>query len=220
MKHFILNIIVLFTALSAIANDKLYIRDFDIVAGQTKTIALILDNDTAYSAFQTDIYLSNGLEIEQEDGEYIIDLNPDRAARSHVVSSFKREDGAIRVFVTSQNLATFNESSGEIAYIQIKATNAFPGSGTIRLKNSIAAEANATRHVLPDCVARTGEQTTLRGDVNGDGEVNISDVSAIVNIILGATVDSSTMTRADVNEDGEVNISDINAVLDIILNGN
>lgn len=220
MKHFILNIIVLFTALSAIANDKLYIRDFDIVAGQTKTIALILDNDTAYSAFQTDIYLSNGLEIKQEDGEYIIDLNPDRAARSHVVSSFKREDGAIRVFVTSQNLATFNESSGEIAYIQIKATNAFPGSGMIRLKNSIAAEANATRHVLPDCVARTGEQTTLRGDVNGDGEVNISDVSAIVNIILGATVDSSTMTRADVNEDGEVNISDINAVLDIILNGN
>lgn len=220
MKHFILNIIVLFTALSAFANDKLYIRDFDIVAGETKTIALILDNDTAYSAFQTDIYLSNGLEIEQEDGEYIINLNPDRAARSHVVSSFKREDGAIRVFVTSQNLATFNGSSGDIAYIQIKATNAFPGSGTIRLKNSIAAEANATRHVLPDCVARTGEQTTLRGDVNSDDEVNISDVVDLIDYLLSRNNAQINIMNADVDSDGVINITDVTELIDILLRGN
>lgn len=217
MKQVVLNIIVLLTAISAIANDKLYINDFGIVAGEIKTIALILDNDTAYSAFQTDIYLSNGLEIEQEDGEYVIDLNSDRAARSHVVSTYKREDGAIRVFVTSQNLATFKGNSGDVAYIQIKATSNFPGSGTIKLRNSIAAEANATRHVLPDCESTAGEQTALKGDVNGDGEVNIADINVIVDIILGGSVDTATMSRADVNDDGEVIIADINAVIDIIL---
>jgi len=213
MKQVVLNIIVLLTAISAIANDKLYINDFGIVAGETKTIALILDNDTAYSAFQTDIYLSNGLEIDQEDGEYVVDLNSDRAARSHVVSTYKREDDAIRVFVTSQNLATFKGNRGDIAYIQIKATNSFPGSGTIKLKNSIAAEANATRHVLPDCVATAGEQTTLKGDVNGDGEVNIADINAVIDIILSG----SSNNVGDVNGDGEVNIADINAIIDIIL---
>lgn len=212
MKKFVLNIIAFLTAISAIANDKLYINDFGIVAGETKTIALILDNDTAYSAFQTDIYLSNGLEIEQEDGEYVIDLNSDRAARSHVVSTYKREDGAIRVFVTSQNLATFKGNSGDVAYIQIKATSNFPGSGTIQLKNSIAAEANATRHVLPDCVAIAGEQTTLTGDVNGDGEVNITDVNVIINLIITG-LDNP---RGDVNGDGEINITDINSVINII----
>ena len=214
MKHFILHIIVLFTALSAIANDRLYIKDFEIVAGETKTIALLLDNDTAYSAFQTDIYLSDGLEIEQEDGEYIIDLNPDRAARSHVVSTFKREDGAIRVFVTSQNLATFNGSSGDIAYILIKATSAFPGSGTVSLKNTIAAEANATKHVLPDCVAKAGEQTTLKGDVNGDGEVSIADINAVINMILSGKFN----VKGDVNGDSEITIADINAIIYIIFN--
>ena len=213
MKHIIVNIIVLFAALSAIANDRLYIKDFEIVAGETKTIALILDNETAYSAFQTDIYLSDGLEIEQDDGEYIIDLNSDRAARSHVVSTFKREDGAIRIFVTSQNLATFKGNSGDIAYILIKATNAFPGSGTISLKNTIAAEANATRHVLPDCVAIAGEQTSLKGDVNGDGEVNIADINAIIDMILSGMSER----KGDVNGDGEVNIADTNVVIDIIL---
>ena len=213
MKHIILNIIVLFAALSAIANDRLYIKDFEIVAGESKTIALILDNDTAYSAFQTDIYLSSGLEIEQEDGEYIIDLNPERTAKSHVVSTFKREDGAIRVFVTSQNLATFRDNGGDIAYIQIKATNSFPGSGTVILKNSIAAEADATRHILADCTAKAGELSTLKGDVNGDGEVNIADINAIIDMILSGRSDPS----GDVNGDGEVNIADINAVIDIIL---
>ncbi len=213
MKRFILNTIVLLTAVSAMANDRLYIRDFEIVVGESKTIALILDNDTAYSAFQTDIYLSDGLEIEQEDGEYIIDLNSERTAKSHVVSTFKREDGAIRVFVTSQNLATFKGNSGDIAYIQIKATNAFPSSGTISLKNSIAAESDATRHILADCTAKAGELSTLKGDVNGDGEVNIADINAIIDMILSGRSDPS----GDVNGDGEVNIADINAVIDIIL---
>ena len=215
MKRFILNIVVLLTAVSAIANDRLYIRDFEVVAGESKTIALILDNDTAYSAFQTDIYLSDGLEIEQEDGEYIIDLNSERTAKSHVVSTFKREDGAIRVFVTSQNLATFKGNSGDIAYILIKATNAFPGSGTVCMKNSIAAESDATRHILADSTAKAGEQSTLKGDVNGDGEVNIADINAVIDMILSGRFDS----KGDVNGDGEVNIADINAVIDIILGG-
>jgi hypothetical protein len=57
----------------------------------------------------------------------------------------------------------------------------------------------------------------LRGDVNGDGEVNIADVNALIDIILGGAVDEDTRSRADVNGDSEVNIADINALIDIIL---
>ena len=57
----------------------------------------------------------------------------------------------------------------------------------------------------------------LKGDVNGDGSVNIADVNMLINIILGATMDAETMKRADVNEDGSYNISDINEVIAIIL---
>ena len=63
------------------------------------------------------------------------------------------------------------------------------------------------------------ENSWLRGDVNGDGEVNIADINALVNIILGHVYDAQFMLRADVNEDGEINISDINMVLAIIKSG-
>ena len=53
----------------------------------------------------------------------------------------------------------------------------------------------------------------LRGDVNRDGEVNISDINALIDIILGGNSDYD----GDVNGDGEVNIADVNAVIDVIL---
>ena len=59
----------------------------------------------------------------------------------------------------------------------------------------------------------------LLGDVNGDGEVNIGDVTRIIDVILGDVVDDDDMlARADVNGDGEVNIGDVTRVIDIILN--
>ena len=56
-----------------------------------------------------------------------------------------------------------------------------------------------------------------KGDVNGDGEVNIADINALIDIILGGYADEATLKRADVNEDAEINIADINALIDIIL---
>ena len=53
----------------------------------------------------------------------------------------------------------------------------------------------------------------LQGDVNGDGEVNIADVNAVIDAILSGRFEQA----ADVNGDGEVNIADVNAVIDIIL---
>ena len=57
---------------------------------------------------------------------------------------------------------------------------------------------------------------TQPGDVNGDREVNIADVNAVIDIILGG---NSNTSSGDVNGDGEVNIADINAIIDIILGG-
>ena len=55
------------------------------------------------------------------------------------------------------------------------------------------------------------------GDVNGDGEVNIADVNALIDIILGSQADDAMMKRADVNKDGEISIGDVTALIDILL---
>ena len=61
--------------------------------------------------------------------------------------------------------------------------------------------------------ANMPQSTTITGDVNGDGEVGIADINAIIDLILSG----GFLPVADVNSDDEVNIADINAVIDIIL---
>lgn len=59
------------------------------------------------------------------------------------------------------------------------------------------------------------EEGGLIGDVNGDGTVNVSDVTALVNMILG--VIPKDEQRADVDGNGTVNVSDVTALVNLIL---
>jgi len=60
------------------------------------------------------------------------------------------------------------------------------------------------------------EPTVIKGDVNGDGEINIGDVNVLIDIILTGATDEAN-DQADVNGDGEVNIADVNVIIDHIL---
>ena len=52
----------------------------------------------------------------------------------------------------------------------------------------------------------------VKGDVNGDGAVNVADISAIISVMAG----EKEGDRADVNSDGAVNVADISAVISIM----
>ncbi len=63
----------------------------------------------------------------------------------------------------------------------------------------------------------TDQYSYLLGDLNNDGEVNISDVTVLVDILLSSSVDEEMLERGDLNGDGEVNISDVTVLIDILL---
>lgn len=56
------------------------------------------------------------------------------------------------------------------------------------------------------------------GDVNHDGQVNIEDVTALIDSLLGGN--TSGETSADVDSDGQVTIADVTALIDKLLAGN
>ena len=57
----------------------------------------------------------------------------------------------------------------------------------------------------------------LKGDANGDGQVNVSDIMACVNYILGSQPERFIFQNADTNEDNRVNVSDIMWIVNYIL---
>ncbi|MBR6980750.1 MAG: Ig-like domain-containing protein [Prevotella sp.] len=69
-----------------------------------------------------------------------------------------------------------------------------------------------------------GEATTavvstgwLPGDVNHDGEVNITDVTLTVNYLLGNEDNNFYLTEADANSDEQVNITDVTTIVNYVL---
>ena len=90
---------------------------------------------------------------------------------------------------------TFNEES--TYYMRYRVFNA---AGT--------CEACGDTHIIT-----IRKENYLQGDVNRDGEVNIADVNAVVDIVLGG----GSNAAADVNVDGEIGVADVNAVIDVIL---
>ena len=72
-----------------------------------------------------------------------------------------------------------------------------------------------TAMLLMSTGAMAQSSGTMRGDVNGDGTVNGTDIQAIINVVVAGEYDET----ADVNRDSKVNGTDIQEVINIIVNG-
>lgn len=64
------------------------------------------------------------------------------------------------------------------------------------------------------CPLEVKPQSTV-GDIDGNGEVNVSDVTALINHILNAATYDSTL--CDIDGNGEVNVTDVTALINILL---
>lgn len=104
-------------------------------------------------------------------------------------------DGGTRVESMNVEYGTDAEGNEEVTLFIFKCYN---GMGVYKIGTNVGGDE---------------PQPGKKGDVNGDGEVNIADVNALIAQILSG----QTSAAADVNGDGEVNIADVNAVIDIIL---
>ena len=57
----------------------------------------------------------------------------------------------------------------------------------------------------------------ILGDINGDGEVNVADISQLIDIILSTDDWTGALDVWDVNNDHEINVSDVTTLIDIVL---
>ena len=66
----------------------------------------------------------------------------------------------------------------------------------------------------------SGTSATVKGDVNGDGEVGIGDIISVTNFMAVGEQSGITLEQADVNGDGEVGIGDIITIANIMAGDN
>lgn len=127
---------------------------------------------------------------------------------------------AVYLRCTTEGSTIYYTLDGSCPCDDTPARKVYDGSPII-INGSMTIKAMATSPDLYDSDVATFVyriSSGLKGDVNGDGEVNIADINVVIDVILSSNVRPEVRERADVNGDGEVNIADINVIIDIILN--
>ena len=213
----ILFLIMAMLALSVTATNRFYLPDFVIAAGESMQVAMILENDEPFTAFQTDLMLPQGLTVVQDDGEYLFDLT-NRNVSDQTILSKLRYDGALRVESFCMSVKPYSGTSGALVVINLTAGEDFTGPATIGLKNSFFTTVDGIEFVLPveSCQVQLLAQQ-LRGDANGDGMVTIADVSFLIDYLLAGCQSSFHTQNADLNADGVVTIADVSSLIDLLL---
>jgi len=134
-----------------------------------------------------------------------------------------RED---RIMATVDSLANVLTSQGAVR----RNSQAWPRWGEYVWPNyyvasSFADEVAWLKQWLSDRIAWMDEQlefdpnASLRGDVNGNGAVDINDVTALINYVLTGSATGIDLDAANCNLDTEVDISDVTALIDYMLHG-
>ena len=109
-------------------------------------------------------------------------------------------------------------ASGRRATVIIKADGTLDTSGEVfaegesfNITVKSAGYANDLVFTYPDNSEVPNEYPA--GDINGDGSVNVSDISKVAAHVKGnKTLSDSEIKRADVNKDGSVNVTDISCI--------
>ena len=79
-------------------------------------------------------------------------------------------------------------------------------------------ESNYLVRFFNEASGSSSDYMTVRYDYqNGDGEVNIKDVSALIDYLLTGDTEGVNLANADMSQDGEVSIKDVSALIDYLL---
>lgn len=155
----------------------------------------------------------NAMEAEQNEESTIVQgtVTADNNDESIVLSVM---EGNFEISLNRVNWAQSItlDASGETFYVRLANTNtAGDYYGSLSATTSLAS-------AYADLQGTVNEKTVQYGDVNMDGTVSISDVTTLIDYLLGGQVNPFDADAADVNHDSTISIADVTELIDKLLN--
>ena len=169
----------------------------------------------------------SGWEMNPHDYQYDMTVYAKLVVDDNVVADFSNYEIAAFVGNECRGVAEVKTQAGYTwLYLRIRSNTA--SGETVNFKifdktankafkaaENVEFESNGSTGLPSEPFTVTMKRYTL-GDVNDDGELNISDVQELINIILlNDTIEQNP--AYDFNEDGDINISDVQTLINHIL---
>ena len=189
-----------------------------LLPGSTSMLQLSLNNGHEHvNAFQMDITLTGGVSLV-EDGESFAYTLGERCDGMEVkiVEDIEGHYSLMAFFMDEKK--AIKGPSGPVITLAVKAdVDAVQGTRECWVENIVLSNLDFDVIKVAPLVVPVDISGYPLGDVNHDGDVNVSDVMMTVSVVLGQPVDNFHEENANVNGDDQLNISDIMCIVDIVL---
>ena len=119
--------------------------------------------------------------------------------------------------ITQASAKGFDETIiTDITDINYKVTGLLPGTTYLYDVKAVNSDKQSNWSNKIEVVTLNG----ANGDANGDGTVDVNDVTAVISYILGKNPEPFIFDNANVNGDEDVNVNDVTLIIGIILGNN
>lgn len=193
-KHIILSLALLCQVLGVAAEDKVYISDFSIKAGETKRIALCFDTDrTDITRLQGTVMMPAGLTVQNQSdvaGTYVWITGNDARTGGALMSYNYATGGVLMTY------GTFTAGTGAVAYIDVMASSSLAENSTITISGfKVMNNQSEYTNVASENCTVTRDASGQGGEQSGEVSFAFSPESLTLEKGQTATVDV-TMTNS------------------------
>lgn len=178
-------------------------------------VGVRLDNYTPIKGLQFD--------VEYPRSQLTPANNASATGRAEGFQIVRREvaPGVARYFVYSLTGATINPGSGAVVRLPFDIAPGCPtGELGLRARNFVLSspELENMNSRLTDDAFAINLTDRLRGDIDGDGDITVFDVTRSIALEVGDEGADEYLHIIDMNGDGEVSVIDITAIISLIIN--
>ena len=204
-------------------DDKIVVAEVTVTKGQQATIGINLENKTTdLTAYQFDLTLPDGISLSQNDkGKFLVTKTSRYEDDGQTLNVSKQEGNTYRFVCFSMSNEIITGTSGAILNASLTiGASVNTGSYEATITNIVVTKQDGTQLKLKDSNFNIVVTNVIKGDANGDGEINVSDIVEIVNYIMGKPSANFVQAASDMNGDGEINVTDIVKVVSVIMDTN
>ena len=191
-------------------DNAIYIEPFTARAGEDVQIEVKLKNAEAATSYGFELVLPEGMTIAvNSDNEFDDELTLSSRNSKHSATTNLLANGNYKIGVASMSSKAITGNEGTVLTITAHMSEDMAeGDYPIQIASPLLVSTDASKPTILATQTKVTVENYVKGDVDGDGVVDLADAVLVINYYVGKAVNLPVAQAADVDGDGTIDLAD------------